>query len=164
MSDWAFENSARRMQDKAHRHIADAIYRHEFGRVAIRRIDEKVMDESVIKALDILGVDFHVVFSNGTLLSGQEKFLSYKQRGFRTITVSEHSWKHCAAQVYFVGYLTKNGQGFSPWVILNWPNVMIATARDEVKWQKRESNSFYPAFWWAPIDGLPKACLLAQGG
>ena len=162
MSDIAFETSWRRLQDKGHRHIADAIYREIFGDVKIIRVDEATIGYAESKALDILGVDFHVCFANQTRLSGQEKYLSFSERGFRTVTVSEHSWKHCAAQIYFVGYLTENGQGFDPWVIMNWPAVMLATARREIAWGFRRSRGPYASFWFASMDILPPSCLIAS--
>ncbi len=162
MLDDAFESDPRRIQDRTHRYIADAIYRQTFGNVKILRVDESKVDDTTCKALDILGIDFHVKFHNETQLSGQEKFLSYSARQFRTITISEYSWKHCTAQIYFVGYLTQNEQGFDPWVILDWPAVMIATALGRVSWGFRHSKGAYPAFWFTHMDDLPAQCLIAS--
>ncbi len=159
--DLAFERNPRRIQDKEHRWIADIIYRCTFGEVEIRRVDDQPLDDAVMKALDILGVDFYVAFANGTLLAGQEKFLSYDCARFRTVTISEHSWRHCAAQIYFCGYLTADGRSFDPWVLLNWANMIAATARGDMKWKLTHSFTSYPSFWNTSIDNIPNECIIA---
>jgi hypothetical protein len=159
--DSAFERSPRKQQDVQHRWIADKIYRDILGNVQVRRVDESPIDESVGKALDILGVDFHIVFPNGTLLSGQEKFLSHNCAQYRTVTISEHSWKHCAAQLYFCGYLTADGKGFVPWILLNWPSVIMATANKGIDWQLTPSKGSYPSFYHTLIDTIPANCIIA---
>ena len=158
----AFENHPRRIQDRVHRPVADAIYRATFGDVKIKRVDEMGADLAVGMALDLLGVDFYVAFPNGTLLAGQEKYLSHSCAKYRTVTVSEHSWKHCAAQIYFCGYLTEGGESFNPWVLLDWAMVMIATAHKTIQWGLRSSNSRYPSFWHTSFDGIPDDCLIAS--
>ena len=159
--DSAFEQSARRLQDKEHRWIANRIYRHVFGEVRIERFDEGPIDVEVQKALDILGIDFSLKFTNGTLLAGQEKFLSYNCKSFRTITISEHSWKHCAAQIYFCGYLTIDDQDFEPWVVLNWPSIIRATAQSQITWKLTLSRTSYPSFWSTAINVIPISCIIA---
>jgi len=162
--DIAFEASWRRQQDRQHRPVADSLYRQVFGdNIEVVRIDETEIESATSKALDLLAVDFHLIWPSGDRLSGQEKFLSYDQRKYGTITISEHSRPRCTAQIYFVGYLTAAGDGFDPWIILNWADVVLATARARVAWNMRRSHGNYPSFWWTPIERLPEECIIAQG-
>lgn len=157
-----FESHPRRIQDRQHRHLADALYRQIFGNVEIVRVDDSEPDVPVAKALDILGVDYYVKFANDTLLAGQEKFLSYNQMKWRTITVSEHSWKHCAAQIYFVGYLAEGDNGFALWMLVDWAKLMIETAKSNVSWMYKQSLSTYPSFWCTAMDDIPGGCIIAR--
>ena len=157
-----FEKHTRRIQDKTHRPIADALYHQIFNGVNVKRVDEIPVDEAVSKSLDILGVDFYLLFPNETILAGQEKYLSASCASFRTVTISEHSWKHCAAQVYFCGYLTADGKAFNPWVLLNWTTIMLETAQKKIAWRMTPSHTVYPSFWHTKIDLLPSTCIIAS--
>lgn len=160
--DLTFEQSGRRLQDKENRWIADEIYRRTFGDVQIERIDNLSVTNEVKMALDILGVDFSLKFGNDTRLAGQEKFLSHNCKQFRTITISEYSWRHCSAQIYFCGYLTKDGRNFDPWILLNWTNVIWASAASLIKWELTHSLTSYPSFWNTKMDNIPSSCIIAS--
>jgi hypothetical protein len=161
--EW-FNNHPRTQQDRLHRVLANVIYQSIFGEVEIQRIDEMQVDDLFRRALDELGVDYCIVFDNGTLLSGQEKYLSYKCRTYNTVTISVHSWNHCAAQIYFCGYLTEKGDGFDPWAILDWAKTMMATSRGKIHWALTDSHDRYPSFYGASLDLIPKDCIIASYG
>lgn len=157
----AFEGDPRRIWERKHRLLVNEIYRMVFGDVAIDRADELRFDAMLVKTMDIMGVDFFLCFPNRMLLAGQEKFLTPEYARFRTVTISEHSWNHCMAQVYFCGYVTADDNGFDPWVLLNWPKVTLATASGDIIWRLTPSHGNYPSFWHTPLDDLPRSCLIA---
>ena len=170
--DSAFERDPRRKQEIASRPVIDDLYREvwgdgikiyregDIGRIKIHgRPDARISD-----TLDFMGCDVAIVFPSSQPLYGQEKSLSYEERIFRTITISEHSFSKCAAQFYFCGYLNEDNTGFDPWIIANWASVVLAANMGQIAWSFRPSNTprRYPSFWHTIMDDMPYSCVIAH--
>jgi hypothetical protein len=166
----SFEDNERRKQEIFGRPLADKIYRDVFGQdIQIHRMDRK--DNLV---LDIrFAIDVKLVLFNGQILLGQEKFLSHKYANFQTVTVEylqdpitgeKGDWFKLAAQFYFVGYITQKQDGFEPWILLNWANVVIATDRHEIKWEDKGNTktAARATFKCCNMNKFPADCVIAQ--
>lgn len=164
--DSEFEKHWRRQQDRQHRPIADKIYRLTFGNIRIERVDEGNINlpDDTLAAMDRLGVDFRITLPNRMVISGQEKYLSYECRHYNTVTISSYSWGHCAAQIYFCGYLTQDGMNFDPWLILNWPAIAVYTYRQKINWQLRDSVTGFKSFYHTNLKHIPQQCIIASSG
>lgn len=171
--DLVFERDPRRKQELSHRHIANRIYRMIWGDeiTIIRQGNEgwptewDVLDSS-------FGIDVIVQFPDGLRLTGQEKFLSHKHRSWRTITVAYKnqntgfplSWFKLACQFYLVGYINSVGNGFDPWIIVDWPRAVVATHEERIKWELQGQNdpSYEATFLYTKMDALPRDCIIAS--
>ena len=159
----SFERNWRRKQELVGRPIADGIYRTMFGeQVAISRMerdDQKILDVK-------FAIDVKLTLPTGQILLGQEKFLSHTYASFRSVTV-EHfqnpltkepgDWFRLAVQFYFVGYLTADSQRFDPWILPNWPNVVVATCDGKIPWQdnKNKDGRARASFKWCSMPQFP---------
>ena len=165
----SFEHNWRRKQELAGRPIADTIYRDVFGPdVGIARMeapDQKILDIH-------FAIDVKLTLCTGQILLGQEKFLSHKYASFGTVTVEHYQnpqtqepgdWFKLATQFYFTGYFTQDGQKFEPWILLNWPNVVIATLRARLRWQdnRNRDGRAQASFRWCKMSQFPPECVLA---
>lgn len=168
--DSAFERDPRRRQELAMRPIADALYRRVFGEdVEIHRFerqDEYLLDKQ-------FGIDVTLtLFPSELKLSGQEKFLSYIQRGFQSITVEymqnpaigeRGDWFKWCTDFYFVGYCTLDNKGFDPWVIANSTLLKLATHGNTLTWfdQDNKDGRARASFRWCRMRDIPKASIIA---
>ena len=166
----AFENDWRYKQSLLGRPIADKLYRQTFGpKIAIERTDRYEQ-----KVLDIqFAIDLQITFPCGFILLGQEKFLSAEQAKYKTLTVEfmqdpktgeGGDWFKLAAQFYFCGYFTRDQKDFDPWVLVNWPAVVLATHTGQIKWGERQNmdGRARASFRFCYIHALPVACIIAS--
>lgn len=164
----SFERDPRRKQELAGRPIANAIYREVFGdKTQVARMER---EES--KVLDLtFAIDVKLTFPTGQVLLGQEKFLSHKYAKYKSVTVEYEQnqftgergdWFNLAPQFYFVGYFTQQGNGFKPWILLNWPNTVIATLQDRVPWKlnKNKNGRARASFKYCIMTGFPDECVI----
>lgn len=166
----SFERDPRRRQEIAGRPIADDLYRQVFGQnIAIARM-EREEDKELDKRF---AIDVEITLSTGQILLGQEKFLSYEYARYRSVTVEYEQnqftkergdWFRLATQLYFVGYFTADGKRFDPWVLLNWPNIVIATSRGRLRWfdNNNQNGRARASFRWCRMDNIPQECLIAS--
>lgn len=169
-----FEKDPRRIQELSGRPIADKIYRSFFGTgIEIRRrerAEEHILDRT-------FALDVEIKLPNGNLLQGQEKFLSSRYAARATVTVEYEQnqytgepgdWFHLAAQFYFVGYFTPDGQHFSPWVILDWPAVVLGTLQGKIQWKTsaNKNGRALASFRYTEMAGLlaVPGCVWASQG
>lgn len=171
MGDSAFENDPRRLQELRGRPIADGIYQTVLGSdIGIARMDRP---DSLV--LDIeFAIDLKITLPCGLILLGQEKFLSHRYASFETVTIEYEQdqlthetgdWGHMAAQVYFVGYFNSDETAFSPWVLLNWPATVLATAKQDVPWKQNANKDgrARASFRYCQISKFPPDCIIARG-
>ena len=119
----------------------------------------------------MLGIDV-ILRCGNQVLTLQEKFLFTK---FKTVTVEYMQnpstgelgdWFNLKAQLYFVGYdYPKTGRRFSDWILLNWPDVVIATRKGLIKWKllKNTHDNARASFRYVSFNEIPKQCILAKG-
>lgn len=164
----SFEQNWRRKQELASRPIADKLYRQTFSNdLGISRME--AADQSV---LDIkFAIDVKLTLPTGQILLGQEKFLSHQYASYKSATVEHYQnpateepgdWFRLAVQFYFVGYLTKDGLNFDPWILLNWPNVVIATHENQIPWrdQRNKDGRARASFKWCAMPQFPSECII----
>lgn len=167
-----FEKNSRRQQEITMRPVIDAIYAKVWPGCTIKRFDS---DED--KLLDIkYGIDVQVTLPSGMILLGQEKALSHRYATFRTVTVEylndpktgdKGDWYHLAPQFYFCGYATADNAALKPWVLLNWPSVVLGTTTKKIAWVGPIDNSKSPAkasFVYIQMDAIPNDCVIASEG
>lgn len=165
-----FNNDPRRQQELRMRPIADNVYRSVFGhQIEIARHERK---ENLI--LDVeFAIDVNIRFPSQMLLLGQEKFLShyYAKYGSLTIEYEQNQftgepgdWFKIGVQFYFVGYCNKDGSGFDPWILVNWPSVVLATHQNQIKWyeNKNKDGSARASFRYCYMDNIPAYCVIAS--
>ena len=165
----SFESDPRRRQELRMRPVANRIYQNLFGESV--GIDRAERDTSAI--LDIeFAIDVKLSLPNGMILTGQEKFLSHRYASFRSVTVEyfqnwrteEHGdWFRLASQFYFVGYATKNEGTFDPWILLDWPRLVLLTNQKGIKWHdnRNRDGRARASFRYCIMDQIPRECIIA---
>lgn len=166
-----FETDPRRLQELRCRPYADKIYKDELNCVDITRTERtSPRDDNAI--LDSqFAIDTKLRLPNGQPLTGQEKFLSEEYAHWATVTVEYEQnpetgeigdWGNCAAQFYFVGY-ENPGKGFYPWILLNWPAVVLATNNDRIKWfdNINKNGRAKASFRYVKMIHIPDDCVIA---
>ena len=158
--------AARFDQESIGQPLADAIYRNTFGQ------DIRIERNADVHLSHTLGVDVVITTPQGLRLLGQEKYLSHAYAKYRSLTVEyyqdastgeEGNWFNLACQFYFVGYLNKDETAFEPWVLANWTEIVLATAKGRIHW-KSNSNKDGQArasFRYTAMDRLPQRCVIA---
>ena len=170
-SDSDFERDPRRQQELRMRPAADEIYASVFGlNVQVERTeyeDGAILDKH-------FAIDVRVTLpASGMILLGQEKFLSPRYASFGTVTIEywqnpeiqeQGDWFKLASQVYFVGYATPDWQGFDPWILLNWPSVVLATEAGAIPWQANHNKDGHAraSFRFCKMRLFPPECLIAS--
>lgn len=165
----SFEQNWRRKQELIGRPAADQIYRGIFGDgITITRMER---EDQVV--LDIkFAIDAKLTLLTGQILLGQEKFLSPKYASFQSVTVEYFQnpsiqepgdWFRLAVQFYFVGYLTPDSLTFNPWILLNWPNVVIATDNGAIHWNdnRNKDGRARASFKWCKMRDFSPECIIA---
>lgn len=109
----------------------DNIYKEIFGNrlIKIYRSSRNNKEDKKLLFMDIeLSIDTHLTFSNGSILTFQEKtrrnkFLQYNDFTFEYYNnpkiKEEGEWFKLAAQLYFFGYANKFENGYEKFWILN---------------------------------------------
>jgi hypothetical protein len=151
-NDSDFEQDPRRKQELKGRPIADEIY-HSFWGADIE-IQRRERTEAYILDREF-AVDVEIKLPTGHILLGQEKFLSSRYASKATVTVEyeqnqytgeKGDWFRLAAQFYFVGYFTPDGRYFRPWILLDWPAVVLATLQGRLAWQDGYNHDTLASF------------------
>ena len=142
----SFEGDRRRRQEIRMRPVADKIYRDAFGGdIEITRFEQ---DDNYLLDKEF-ATDVKIRMPNGMILLGQEKFLSRYYAWYQSVTVEyeqnqftgeEGDWFKLGVQFYFVGYCTENESGFAPWIMLNWPSVVLLTNDSKIIWRQNKNN------------------------
>lgn len=166
-----FDNDLRRKHEIAMRPIVNRVYDYVWPGCAYQRFDKS---ESV---LDIkYGIDVKVTLPNGMALFGQEKVLRADYRHYETVTVEYYNvpknkipgdWFHLAAQFYFCGYANVAKTTITPWVLLDWPAIILATQKGLLRWSKPRDNSMTVAqanFRHIRMVDIPDRCIIAKWG
>ena len=164
-----FEKDPRRQQEIRLRPVADRLYRKVFGEgTIICRFDrdaDLVLDKQ-------FAIDVQIGLPGGMLLLGQEKFLSYKFAKYATVTVeyeqNQHTgergdWFRLSSQFYFVGYAANDERSFDPWILLNWPAVVIATHTGKLLWgtHVNRDGRALASFKYCRMADIPVNCIIA---
>ena len=165
-----FENNRRRKQELKGRPIADEIYKKVFGQeILIERFErEENYQLDLIFAMDV-----KIVMPIGLILVGQEKFLSYENKKYQSITVEymqnpvigeRGDWFKLAVQFYFTAYFNEPETCFDLWVLTNWMNVVLCTMDNKIMW-KSGANTRTNAranFKYCNMYQLPAHCIIAS--
>lgn len=71
-----------------------------------------------------------------------------------------------AKSLYFVGYWLHPQLGFERWILLDWPAVQRATAKNLIPWQDRTNQNGHAqaSFKFVEVKNIPDNCILAKGG
>lgn len=154
------------------RPVIDAIYGQQWPGCTISRFerdDDLILDKKH-------AIDVKVSLPCGMILLGQEKALRHHYAKFGTVTVEYHNnpltqepgdWFHLASQFYFCGYATEDRDGFTSWVLLNWPKVVQATHEKRLTWSGPRDNSKTSArasFKHIKMGQIPSECVMASHG
>ena len=166
--DSQFEKDPRRRQEIRLRPIADIVYRSVFGNdIDINRYEADY-------TLDIeFAIDVVLSLNSGMILNGQEKFLSNNYAKYHSLTVeyeqNQHSGEHgdwfkLACQFYFVGYSNLEETAFNPYIIANWPAIVLATEEGVIKWidNKNKNGRARASFRYCDMYKLPQDCIIAK--
>jgi hypothetical protein len=152
------------------RPVADQVYRRVFGQhIEIQRFDREDGAPHILDQAFAIDVQLTLPAS-GMAILGQEKFLRAQYASFRTVTVeywqdpATHEpgdWFRLACQFYFVGY--GDGDAMEPWVLLDWPRVVLATEEGRLCWRNNvnQNGRARASFRYIPMDELPRECCLA---
>lgn len=169
-SDYNFERNPRRLQELKMRPIADKIYRLTLGdEIEIKRVEREdayLLDKE-------FGIDVTITMYSGMVLTGQEKFLSHNYAKYRSVTIEymqnpitgeRGDWFKLAPMFYFVGYMTESGGGFYPWVLVNWPAIVLATGKGKVIWLENANKDGHAraSFRYTIMDKIPSDCIIAS--
>lgn len=164
-----FENNWRRKQEIAGRPVADKIYRSLFGKSTQIERSEKEDDFILDKNF---AIDVKIILPSDQILLGQEKFLSHEYAKFNSVTVEYFQnpntqepgdWFKLAAQFYFVGYLTENKTAFSPWVLLDWMQVVLKTSEGFIDWKEQGNTKSHAmaSFKHINMTKIPQDCIIS---
>lgn len=164
-----FDANPRRKQEIAGRPVADTIYRNLLKSTSIQRNDQRERE-----VLDrFFAIDVSLTMSNGQILTGQEKFLSPTCARFRSITVEymqNHQtnepgdWFKLAPMFYFVGYFTPDYRRFDPWVLIDWPRLVLESNAGRVTWldNRNKDGMARASFRYTIMDKLPTSCIIGS--
>jgi hypothetical protein len=163
-SECSFERDPRRVQEKRCRPYADIIYHSVFGD------DIKIVRDANIILDKEFAIDVQIRLDSGLVLLGQEKFLSENYAKYATVTVEYYQnqftkergdWFKIGVQFYFTGYETKNG--FNPYILLNWPQTVLATDVGLIKWLYNTNKDGHAkaSFMYYSMSKFPSSCIIA---
>lgn len=103
------------------------IYYEVFNTTKIKRTQDTPLDMEF--AIDVI-----VTLANGSILTGQEKALSYEYSKYGTFTMEFYQNRNTkergeffkiASQFYLSGYTNSSQNGFASWSVLNMPNLIM---------------------------------------
>lgn len=159
------------------RPFVDVLYREIFGaETEIERLNRDNPEEEPARTLDEeYAIDLHIrLVPTLLVLTGQEKCLSRCWADQRTLTVEKMNdprrgirgdWFNLAAQFYFCGYINDHGNGFDPWVLVDWPAIVLATHLDLIEWHTKPNTdgAARADFRYCYIRDIPNRCIIADG-
>lgn len=161
------ERDPRRKQEIRCRPYADKLYKSILGEgISIQRFehaDDFILDKK-------FAMDVQITTPFGMIMTGQEKFLSAKYAGFKSITIEymqdpttneQGDWFKMAVQFYFVGY--EYMDTFKPWIIIDWTAMVLATLHNEVDWynNNNQDGRAKANFKYCLMLELPPECIIA---
>lgn len=167
-----FALDPRRQQELIMRPHIDRIYLEVFGFCIPIRHDN---DHKTV--LDIeYSIDATLQFGNGSVLTAQEKTLSYEFMRVNSgpnLTVEYYQdprglewgdWFHGAAQLYFCGYAAEDMDRFACYVIVDWPRLVLETNRHNVRWHDTENKNgkARASFRYIHFGDIPGQCIVAM--
>ncbi len=160
--------------------MADRLYRRVFTELGMPLADGRRALESVpnngVGTAEIfdrhLGIDMTLRLANGRKLTLQEKILTTT---YDTVTVEymndpargiQGDWFSMLTQLLFIGYVNQVAMEWRSWILLNWPAVVLATARGAIPWQERSNkkDGAKANFLYAPMASIPEGCVWASSG
>ena len=117
-------------------------------------------------------VDVKITLPNGLILLGQEKFLSQKYAGYKSVTVEymddpsidkKGDWYRLGVQFYFTGYFNNDEDDFEPWAMINWTSVVIDTHEGNIKWSHNynKNGRARANFTYISMESLPSNAIIA---
>ncbi len=166
--DSKFEQYPRRQQEVRLRPAADRLYEFVWQdqlAMPVHRALPRYWDQK-------LGLDAVVRLKSGQILTIQEKFLSTNYAQEQTLTVefeqNQHTgergdWFHLFCQFYFCGYEAAGFPAFTSWILVDWPKLVMATAKGLVPWQERKNQNgrARASFRYVPFNQIPVDCRIA---
>ena len=167
-----FERNPRRKFELKMRPIADDLYCRIMPEiVSIERFD-KDAERHILDREFAIDVKFQL---SEMSLTCQEKFRECSYVNYLDVTVEYYNnpalrikgdWFNLAAQLYFVGYASKEYNSFEKWILLDWCRVVLETLRGNIKWQMgiSQSRNGLASFNAAKMANFPACCVLASSG
>lgn len=172
-----FDRNWRRAFEKRMRPVADRLYwRIIPGLQTINRCYRVRLPLPLHVELGVLdrelGIDVIFTLSTGMRLTCQEKFGSPEFAYLRDVTVEYYNeplkgvpgdWFHLISQLYFFGFATKDEKAFDPWVLLDWPQVVLETQTGTISWERmvNTKDGAKADFMRCWMDEIPEGCILA---
>ncbi len=142
------------------------IYYNVFNAQKIKRTSDTPLDMEF--AIDVI-----VELPNGSILSGQEKALSYSYSKYNTFTMEfyqnrstkeQGEFFKIASQFYLSGYINHSLNGFASWKIIDMPRLMLwinSVYNLEQLELKSIPSSGLASFIAIPYPDIPKDCYIA---
>ena len=153
--------------------FADKIYREKFKVTSIKRTKR---DNGKVSILDKkFCIDVILTLSNGTILTAQEKFRSYraykKYGDNATIEyyqdpdiLEEGEFFHLASQIYFYGFSNEKETGFLRYFCLDVARLTLALSFKKINYKVFQNHKHSKASFIAfRYDDIPKECILFTG-
>lgn len=152
------------------RPIADRIYKDKLGAEHVSRTRRP---DGTAHILDKrFAIDLILRFSNGTILTGQEKFRTYRsyQKYGDQATIEYYQdpkakvkgeFFHLASQFFFWGFSNKQGTGFVRCYCVDLLPLILSFAEGRIPYQVHTNRSFSRASFLAfSFCDIPAGCIL----
>jgi hypothetical protein len=163
----SFEQTREYKQSKSMNPHCDEIYYKVFNATRVKRTKDTPLDMEF--AIDVI-----VSLPNGSILTGQEKALSYSNIKYGTLTMEFYQNRNTkergeffkiASQFYFSGYTNSSLNGFASWKIINIPNLVLwinSVYNLEQLEAKSIPSSGLASFIAIPYGDIPEYCYIAK--
>lgn len=163
----SFEDTKEYKQSKTMNPHCDEIYYKVFNAQRIKRTKDTPLDME-------FAIDVVVTLANGSILTGQEKALSYSNIKYETLTMEFYQNRNTkergeffkiASQFYLSGYANSSLNGFASWYILDmvrlipWIDSVYNLEQLEAK---AIPSSGLASFIAIPYKDIPEHCYIAR--
>lgn len=162
-----FKETAEYKQSVSMNPHCNDIYYKVFNAQKIKRTSDTPLDTQF--AIDVI-----VELLNGSILTGQEKALSYSYAKYDTFTMEFYQNRNTkergeffkiASQFYLSGYINHSSNGFASWKIINIPNFVLwinSAYNLEQLELKAIPSSGLASFIAIPYREIPEHCYIAK--
>lgn len=163
----SFEQTREYKQSKSMNPHCDEIYYNVFNATKVKRTKDTPLDME-------FAIDVVVSLANGSIITGQEKALSYSNIKYGTLTMEFYQNRNTkergeffkiASQFYLSGYANSSLNGFASWHILDMvrliPWINSAYNLEQLETMSKPSSGL-ASFIAIPYEDIPEYCYLAR--